>query len=419
MVINQQLRPIELLESRTLLTAGQLDLSFGNLGQVAYPIQTNLQAQADSIVRQADGKVLVAGRSSVMFASYQSVARYTAAGQLDPTFGNGGRVLLRDIYLPSNQPVTVLVQRSGRILLAAGAGGNEFRVLALRPDGSTDRSFGVNGVARVPLPANWSSLSENTATLLADQSVMVGGTTYAWANGATVTRAVWFHFLSDGRLDPDYNGAIRDLQNQVGDSSVARLTALPDGNVLAVGQAAGEPMVVKIGRGGAVDWKFGTDYGVAHVDFGRAADVGSALTVLPGGDIVVAGSSDNDFALARLTAAGQRVMTFGTGGTARVDAGGDDRAVALALAASGRLLVTGPDAVVAVTQAGKLDATYGSGGKVLVWLGPQNGEAVDAIGGPADTLLVAGRAASLDFTNGTDHVQRNGETAVEFPRRRE
>src|SRR4051812_22074707 len=65
----------EALESRQFLSAGTLDTSFGANGKVVDP---SLVTAADMAI-QADGKIVV--------SSGRFLARYTTAGQLDPTFG--------------------------------------------------------------------------------------------------------------------------------------------------------------------------------------------------------------------------------------------------------------------------------------------------------------------------------------------
>ncbi len=406
------MQPIEFLESRTYLVAGQLDLSFGNFGEVVQPVEANLQAQADSIARQADGKVLVAGRASMTWIPYYGVARYTAAGQLDPTFGTGGRVRIQGVILPVDHPVNVLVQKSGRILVAAG-NPNDFRVYALRLDGSTDRSFGNAGLV-VIRPPSQTSLIQRSAVLLPDQSLMLAGAVDIYG---TQSRAAWVHILPDGKIDPAYGNTLRLLPTSAGKTEIRRLTSLADGSVLVAGTIDNDALLFKLSPTGAVVGAFGGAGGLARVDYGSVApgETADALTQLPGGDVVLAGNSDGKFALARLTAAGKPVATFGSGGIARSNVANDGYAASISLAADGRLLIAGAGTVMAFNQAGRVDSTYGKGGIASVDFGPGADTAAAVLNGPGGTLLVAGRAPNPGLSGGPDLFGLERLTATGSP----
>src|SRR6266566_8474684 len=82
---DRRLPLVETLEIRRLLSAGQLDASFGNGGVVV--TDGGLSAPT-SVVVQSDGKILVtASRDGGGGATR---ARYNPDGSLDSTFGNNG-----------------------------------------------------------------------------------------------------------------------------------------------------------------------------------------------------------------------------------------------------------------------------------------------------------------------------------------
>src|SRR4051812_11316660 len=77
---------IDALESRRLLSAGDLDLSFGTAGNIVYrPPGEHAQVFA----RQADGKVLIGGTANPML-----VRRFNTDGTVDSSFGTAGAVKL-------------------------------------------------------------------------------------------------------------------------------------------------------------------------------------------------------------------------------------------------------------------------------------------------------------------------------------
>src|SRR5207237_6338983 len=99
------------------------------------------------------------------------------------------------------------------------------------------------------------------------------------------------------------------------------------------------------GRPGLVDTAFGTQ-GAARIVFPGGNDYAYAMAVQADGRIVIAGSAsnglDNDFAVARLNADGSPDNTFGSGGRLLIPVGqGDDYAYAVAIDASGRIILAG------------------------------------------------------------------------------
>ena len=119
-------------------------------------------------------------------------------------------------------------------------------------------------------------------------------------------------------------------------------------------------------------------------DLGSASDDEAyAVAVQKDGKIVVAGYSDAggscDFALVRYTKSGVLDASFGTGGKVLSDLGSasDDDAYAVAVQKDGKIVVAGSSdaggsndfALVRYTKGGVLDASFGTGGKVLSDLG--------------------------------------------------
>src|SRR5438477_11484240 len=112
---------VDVLERRLLLFAGQLDVSFGDLGTATRSLDAPIVAQATAAAPLPGGKFLVAGIDDESYDGGPLLARYLSNGQLDATFGTGGRVDLSSATIfgngvPVNGDVkAVLVQNSGRI----------------------------------------------------------------------------------------------------------------------------------------------------------------------------------------------------------------------------------------------------------------------------------------------------------------
>jgi uncharacterized delta-60 repeat protein len=130
---------------------GNLDASFGNGGTVTTPIGTGY-ALAHALVQQADGK-LVAGGGAANCCNYDfALVRYTADGSLDASFGNGGKVVTP---IGSDSLVRTLVQQTDGKLVAAGAaytGSNyDFALVRYTEDGNLDATFGNGGKLTMPI----------------------------------------------------------------------------------------------------------------------------------------------------------------------------------------------------------------------------------------------------------------------------
>jgi len=100
---------------------GSIDNSFGNHGGVATPFPGNVLAQAFTVGLQSNGDVVAAGQTAPTDVdaapgpSDFALARFTANGKLDVTFGNGG--LVSTPFGNSEAFVsTVLIQTDGKII---------------------------------------------------------------------------------------------------------------------------------------------------------------------------------------------------------------------------------------------------------------------------------------------------------------
>src|SRR5215217_2829797 len=80
-------------------------------------------------------------------------AAFAAAGDLDPSFGTGGKRVLPG----TEQPLDVFVEPDGKIVTVGGqnslfSGFSGFLVRRMLPDGSPDRSFDGDGTAVATFP---------------------------------------------------------------------------------------------------------------------------------------------------------------------------------------------------------------------------------------------------------------------------
>src|SRR5438552_849991 len=88
---------LERLEPRVLLSAGDLDSTFGDGGKVLTSLTGGFDAATSAIVL-GDGKVLVGGRVTPPNGGggWVALARYNNDGSLDDTFGDGGTTIVEE-----------------------------------------------------------------------------------------------------------------------------------------------------------------------------------------------------------------------------------------------------------------------------------------------------------------------------------
>ena len=152
-------------------TDGTLDATFGGVdGKVTTTFAGSNQDRAYSVLVQPDGKVVVAGAG---YGVDFSLVRYNTDGSLDGTFGVGGMVLT-DFAGNQDVGLAVVRQPDGRLLVAGlttAGPGSDFAVARYNSDGSLDLSFGVGG--KVTVDTNGTGYA--TIALRPDGHVVVAG----------------------------------------------------------------------------------------------------------------------------------------------------------------------------------------------------------------------------------------------------
>jgi uncharacterized delta-60 repeat protein len=171
----------------------------------------------------------------------------------------------------------------------------------------------------------------------------------------------------------------------------------PGGQVVVAGDSGGNFALARYRPDGELDTAFGSA-GRVLTDFG-GADSAQALVAQSDGSLVAAGRSDGDFALARYRSDGTLDTSFGTGGRVRTDFGGDDTVRALVVQPDGRLVAAGysakpggTDVVLARYAAdGTPDSSFGAAGRVVTDFG-RDDFAEALVIQPGDRLVIAGQS---------------------------
>ena len=171
------------------------------------------------------------------------------------------------------------------------------------------------------------------------------------------------------------------------------------GKIVVAGSSDNNFALVRYTAEGVFDTIFGTG-GKVITDIGTGSvDVANSVAIQANGMIVVAGSSNNDFALARYDANGNLDNTFGTSGKVTTDVGSStDNAYSVAIQTDGKIVAAGKTfnsglnfdfALTRYTSAGILDTSFGAGGKLTTAIGAGTDEEAHAIAIQRDGKIVA------------------------------
>ncbi|MBI4336543.1 MAG: IPTL-CTERM sorting domain-containing protein [Chloroflexi bacterium] len=392
------LLPLSSVIASPALAPGDLDTTCGAGGKVTTDFGGN--DIGFSVAIQGDGRIVVAGYSEPGGTQNSVLARYTASGILDITFGTGGKVAT-DIEGQGQGP-SVAVQPDGRIVVAGTSSINDFTLARYNADGSLDLSFGTGGKVSTDLGGDDRG---HSIAIQGDGRIVVAGVSNT---GGTYDFAL-ARYNADGTLDTSFGAGGKVATDFGGDDGGYSVAVQGDGKIVVAGYSyTGGTLNFALARynaSGSLDASFGTGGKVA-TDFG-GHDYGRSVAIQGDGRIVVAGYSNTggtlNFALARYNASGSLDASFGTGGKVATDFGGYDYGRSVAIQGDGRIVVAGAAssnfAVARYNANGSLDASFGTGGKVTTDFGGDDAGYSVAIQSDG-RIVVAGHSTAggtLDF----------------------
>jgi uncharacterized delta-60 repeat protein len=293
-------------------TNGNLDSSFGTGGKVV--IAGNNAGPAFAVAIQTDGKILAAAPDSLRL----KVFRFNTNGGLDTTFGTNGTATIQaaGLFLPPASGGMTL-QPDGRILVAT-----ERIVARLLTNGQLDSTFGSNGAAPTVGGDSVALLPGATAT----DSILIGNgnvTSLYAPNGSLITsfgvngQTAGFPFDGEGGIvvTTNLSGVVTKI------ITAGSLTTSPN---LTFGQTVSGFLLVRYNSDGTIDNSFGIHGGVATSFPGNILAKAFAVAIQTNGDIVAAGQTaltdvdtipgPADFGLVRYNPNGSIDTTFGHSG---------------------------------------------------------------------------------------------------------
>jgi uncharacterized delta-60 repeat protein len=306
-----------------------------------------------------------------------------APGDLDPTFGNGGKVLTPIGNNPGNA-FDVVVQSDGKIVMVGVTGSltmasNDFVVVRYNPDGSLDNSFGTGGIVITDMGTPY-DVAYGVA-LQPDGKIVAVGRADDFPNFVDFAVA---RYNADGTLDSSFGtgGKVITPVNSLSDYAI-KVAVQSDGKIVAVGQTNSgtntapnyDFAVVRYKPDGSLDTSFGTG-GIVVTDFGsNGGENALDVAIQSNGKIVVVGaggaSTAARFAAARYNSDGLLDTTFGTGGKVVTFFGISGNAEAVAIQSDDNIVLAGwvggtstDFAIVRHNPDGSLDNSFGTGGIV-------------------------------------------------------
>lgn len=224
---------------------GTPDLSFGNGGKVITDFQNN-DDEAFGVVIQPDGKIVLAGfTADSNFDLDFALARYHADGSLDQSFGNGGKVI-SDFFGSDDQGLSLLRQSDGKLLVAGMAINpqsfeSEFALARYNPDGTADESFGKGGRTSTAFEEG-SGIS--SIALQADGKIVAAGFAFTTHedlrphHGEVTADFALARYNQDGSLDESFGEAGKTTTDFFGeDDAINSVVLQSDGKIIVAGSA--------------------------------------------------------------------------------------------------------------------------------------------------------------------------------------
>jgi uncharacterized delta-60 repeat protein len=334
-----------------LRTNGTVDTNFGEpdagttrKGYVRLDIGgAPIHDEVFAMATQSDGRIIVAGRTRVVLPNNQAytrvaVARFTATGDVDTSFGGSGSgYLILPAFLSddnSDYLTGIALDQAGNlgannsiVLVGYTFGRNNAFITRLTATGTIDATFG-NGTGRVIVQAASSGGVQTGVSMISAARLTREGQIVILGEGNDRGLTV-MRFAANGAADTAFgtNGRTTIKYSISSDyDEPAALALQGNGKIVAAGyatnRATGAPrkdfFVTRMLANGAVDSGFGDGQGRAVVQISTEDDGAFAAGVEPSGNLLIGGYQRRagtvqqlDFALLRLFGDPDRIFANG------------------------------------------------------------------------------------------------------------
>jgi uncharacterized delta-60 repeat protein len=345
-------------------TPGTLDTCYGSGGLLEGNFGGVGINSAKAAILDGQGRMIVVGSRFDVDNDFV-VYRFKPDGQLDKTFNgpNGGS---RSIGFNGSDAATgVALDSNNKIVVVGTRDSQDIAVTRLNDDGTLDTSFNAGGLGGV-VPGKM--VIDTADTLTASGVDTVGASIYisgSFSSAANIGDFLIAKVRSDGVADPGFgtNGvANRNIglpatPNTLTVDAATSIEAVNDTEIYLAGSqdtAAGgarDWAVAKVNSTGVYDNTFNGNgrrvFDPNNINLGvlRILDSANAIKMDTSGRLVIAGSSggtsDSDFAVARMTTTGGFDTSFNSDGVVIRGIGGFDFGTSLAFTSTGSIMVGG------------------------------------------------------------------------------
>ncbi len=239
-----------------------------------------------------------------------------------------------------------------------------------------------------------------------------------------------------GKLDPTFGTGGTVITSLPNDDFSSLVKILPNGKIVVYDEDDSYSYLLGYNPDGTLDTAFGNSNGLIKFPFADGLSLGDGgLNVAFDGKILASGqkcppatSTNCDYAVFRFNADGKPDLTFGTNGSIAVPIGtGEDFGTAIIGQPDGKILVAGSTetasgnwahGVIRLTQAGTLDPTFGTGGKLVFSVPAANGGYTylfnNIVLQPDGKLLLAGNSTEYNgFGNTVFAVRVNTDGTLD------
>jgi uncharacterized delta-60 repeat protein len=285
-------------------TNGSLDTTFNGTGKVITAIGTSTDV-AQAVVIQSDGKIVAGGYSQNVNRLNFAVVRYNTNGSLDTTFNGTGKVTT-GVGLGSSVISGLTIQPDGKIIAVGNAtlgSATDFAVARYNSNGSVDTTFNGTGQELTDFEGGYDGAV--SVIVQTDGKILAAGyaSIFNAGNDFGIVR-----YNTDGSLDASFNGTGKvntpfgtGTNGGNNQDAGAGIAIQPNGKIIAGGYGDGgnyDFAIARYNTDGSLDSSFGEGGRIA-TDLGSTSDQPHAMALQPNGRIVLAGVSNNIFAVAR------------------------------------------------------------------------------------------------------------------------
>jgi uncharacterized delta-60 repeat protein len=315
--------------------SGELDASFGKGGKVT--VSFPIGSYGNAVAIQPDGKILAVGAAAGSSETGEfAVARYTSDGSLDSTFGEDGMITTAIAGGEGDEARSLAIQPNGKIVVTGTDSEQRFAVVRYLSDGALDPSFGGNGIVRTNLSPGMDIAYD--VALQSNGRIVVAGV----ENGPSKPYFAVVRYRSNGTLDATFAEAGKAFLAKNG---TARALAIQsDGKIVITGYRPSGLTLARLLPDGSLDQSFSGNGIVGSLwDSGAYLIWPLEVALQANGKMLVAGDYDIfRSGIARFTASGKLDTTFSGDGVAVVKLGSNEQGFSgLAIEPNGRIVAAG------------------------------------------------------------------------------